>query len=91
MSTAPCPFSLQQRKTRFPRRYEPGQRTVFSFSCIFSSRAVIARNGLMVEPGAYVPCRPLFCIGLRGSVFSACQSALRIPRANTFGSNAGPE
>src|SRR3990170_4738513 len=90
MSTAPCPFSFQQRKTRFPSRYDPGQTTGFPISCIFSSRAAIARNGLMVEPGAYVPCSPLFCIGLRGVGFSACQSARRVPRAETVGAKPGP-
>src|SRR3989304_487825 len=54
MSTAPCPFSFQQRKTRFPSRYDPGQTTGFPISCIFSSRAAIARNGFVGGAGAYV-------------------------------------
>jgi len=59
MSTAPCPFSLQQRKNRFPETVRPGQRTSLPFSCIFSSRAAIARNGLMVEPGGVRPLQAL--------------------------------
>ena len=91
MSTVPCPFSLQHRNLRFPIWRYPGQRTMAFGSWIPSSSAAIATRGLTVEPGAYVPCSPLFCIGLRTSVARACHSFFRIPLEKTFGSNPGAE
>ncbi len=86
--TAPCPPTFQSRNGRdTPGRVKkPGSLMVCSGVRLPSSSAISPMNGLIVDPGGYVPVRARLLSGLFGSVFSCSQLAGSMPSTKRLGS-----